>query len=141
MRCIEQDAVVNASAERVFDIVANVSAYPDFVASCLRARAKKEEQNQLQAELTLRQGMSDEDYNVKLQLERPNNILMTFDVGPPMALEVKWTFEALDDDRCRLGLKASYEAGGFAKELMFKPMLQRVCTQLAEAVACEAERA
>lgn len=141
MRCIEQDAVVNASAERVFDIVANVSAYPDFVESCLRARATPVEQDQLQAELTLRQGLSDEDYNVKLQLERPDNILMTFLVERPMALEVKWTFEALDDNRCRLGVKASYEAGGFAKELMFKPMLQRVCDQLSGAIACEAERA
>ena len=141
MRCIEQGAVINASAERVFEIVANVSAYPDFVESCLRARATQEEQNQLQAELTLRQGLSDEDYNIDLQLERPSNILMTFDVDPPMVLEVKWTFEALDDNRCRLGLKASYEAGGFAKELMFKPMLQRVCTQLSDAIACEAERA
>jgi ribosome-associated toxin RatA of RatAB toxin-antitoxin module len=141
MRCIEQDAVVNASAERVFDIVANVSAYPDFVASCLRARATQEGGDQVEAELTLRQGISDEDYNVRLQLERPDNIRMTFVVEPPMALEVMWTFEALDDHRCRLGLKASYEAGGFAKELMFKPMLQRVCDQLSDAIACEAERA
>ena len=141
MGCIEQGAVINASAERVFDIVADVSAYPEFVESCLRASATQEQQDQLQAELTLRQGVSDENYNVQVQLARPDNIRMIFDVEPPMALEVKWTFEALEDNRCRLGVKASYAAGGFARELMFKPILQRVCNQLSDAIACEAERA
>ena len=141
MRTIEQSAVINAPVQRVFDIVANVSEYPDFVKSCVKAKTTWEEQNQLRAELTLRQGVSDEDYNIHLQLERPESILMTFEVEPPMTLEAEWTFETLDDDRCRLGVKASYRAGSFAKELMVKPMLQRVCTQLSDAIACEAERA
>lgn len=140
MRTIQRSATVNAPAQRVFDIVANVSEYPDFVDNCVKAKTTAEQQDHLCAELTLRQGKVDEDYSIELQLERPSSILMTFDVEPPMALTAEWSFEALDDERCRLDVTASYRAGSFARELLVKPILQRVCTQLSEAVAREAER-
>jgi ribosome-associated toxin RatA of RatAB toxin-antitoxin module len=141
MRTIQRSVTVNAPAQRVFDIVANVSEYPDFVDNCVKANTTSADPENLCAELTLRQGRADEDYNIELQLDRPSSILMTFDVEPPMSLEAEWRFEALDDERCRLDITASYRAGSFAKELLVKPILQRVCTQLSDAVAREAERA
>jgi ribosome-associated toxin RatA of RatAB toxin-antitoxin module len=131
---------VKASQPRVFDIIANVPGYPDFVESCVDARTTWHYGSELHAELTLRQGKSDEHYPMVMHLEPPNRIVMKFVAELPQKLQVEWLVTPIEEDECRLDVTVFYKAEHFAKEIVLRPMLQRAYMQIANAVAAEAER-
>src|SRR6201995_759022 len=107
---------VNHSASKMFDLVADVERYPEFVPLCsalkIRQRmAKPDGTEVLVADMTVSFKLVRESFTSRVTLDRANlKILVEYLQGPFSNLENRWTFEPRDGDKsCDVGFFSSYE--------------------------------
>ncbi|MDX2102225.1 MAG: type II toxin-antitoxin system RatA family toxin [Alphaproteobacteria bacterium] len=84
------------SPEQLFDLVADVERYPDFLPWCLASRIRRREGNAIHADLMIGFKMVRERFTSTVVLERPNRITVTYAEGPFKYLNNHWVFEPID---------------------------------------------
>ena len=103
------------SAPEMFDLVADVERYPEFVPLCralkIRQRMPKSDGTEIViCDMTVSFKLSREAFTSRVTLDRPNlKILVEYLRGPFSNLENRWTFEPKSDDACEVGFYLAYE--------------------------------
>jgi coenzyme Q-binding protein COQ10 len=106
---------VNHSAPQMFDLVADVERYPEFVPLCrslkIRQRTPKPDGIEIViADMTVSFKLVREAFTSRVTLDRPNlKILVEYLQGPFSNLENRWTFEPKSENACDVGFFLSYE--------------------------------
>ena len=106
---------VNHSASEMFDLVADVERYPEFVPLCsalkVRQRMTKPDGTEvLVADMTVSFKLVRESFTSRVTLDRANlKILVEYLQGPFSNLENRWTFEPKGEGVCDVGFFLSYE--------------------------------
>jgi coenzyme Q-binding protein COQ10 len=106
---------VQHRAEQMFDLVADVERYPEFVPLCqslrIRQRAPKPDGTELVvADMTVSFKLMRETFTSRITLDRPNlKILVEYLKGPFSSLENRWTFEPRGEGACDVGFFIAYE--------------------------------
>ena len=83
---------LNFSSEKLFELVADIERYPEFLPWCLDAKIIKKEESAFYAELTVGYKWIKEIYRSKVILTRPNVIKVEYLRGPFKYLENYWHF-------------------------------------------------
>jgi coenzyme Q-binding protein COQ10 len=103
------------SAADMFDLVADVEHYPEFVPLCreLKVRRRIEEPEGVQifvADMTVAYKLIHESFVSRVTLDRPNlQILVEYLDGPFSRLENRWTFRPTGERTCEVRFFISYE--------------------------------
>src|ERR1700723_1224068 len=103
------------SPPQMFDLVADVERYPEFVPLCrslkIRQRTPKPDGTQIViADMTVSFKLVREAFTSRVTLDRPNlKILVEYLQGPFSNLENRWSFEAKSDSECDVGFFLNYE--------------------------------
>ena len=106
---------VHHSAPQMFDLVADVERYPEFVPLCqslkIRQRTPQPDGTEVViADMTVSFKQVRESFTSQVTLDRPNlKITVEYLKGPFSNLENRWTFEAKSDTECDVGFFLSYE--------------------------------
>jgi coenzyme Q-binding protein COQ10 len=106
---------VKHSAADMFDLVADVEKYPEFVPLCsalkVRSRTPKDEGVEtLVADMTVAYKMVRETFTSRVTLDRPKlAILVEYLNGPFSRLQNRWTFRAAGDEACDVEFFIDYE--------------------------------
>jgi coenzyme Q-binding protein COQ10 len=106
---------VSHSAPQMFDLVADVERYPEFVPLCrslkIRQRTPGPDGTEVVvADMTVSFKLVREAFTSRVTLDRPNlKILVEYLQGPFSNLENRWTFEPKSDSACEVGFFLSYE--------------------------------
>ena len=106
---------VSHSAVQMFDLVADVERYPEFVPLCkslkIRQRIPKPDDTEIVvADMTVSFKLVRETFTSRVTLDRPNlKILVEYLQGPFSSLENRWTFEPKSDKSCDVGFYIAYE--------------------------------
>jgi len=106
---------VQHSAPQMFDLVADVERYPEFVPLCrslkIRQRTPKPDGTEIViADMTVAFKLVREGFTSRVTLDRANRkILVEYLEGPFSNLENRWWFEPKPDDGCDVGFFLSYE--------------------------------
>jgi len=106
---------VQHSASQMFDLVADVERYPEFVPLChsLKIRQRKAKPNNTEivvADMTVSFKLVRESFTSEVVLDRPNlKIAVRYLRGPFSSLENRWTFEPQGETACDVGFFLSYE--------------------------------
>ena len=106
---------VRHSVTEMFDLVADVERYPEFVPLCkslkIRQRTQKPDGTEiLISDMTVSFKLVREAFTSKVTLDRPNlTILVEYLQGPFSNLENRWTFEPKSDGACDVGFYLAYE--------------------------------
>jgi coenzyme Q-binding protein COQ10 len=99
----------------MFDLVADVEKYPQFVPLCqslrVRSRADKDEGVEvLTASMTIAYKLIQQTFTSRVTLDRPNlKILVEYLDGPFSRLQNRWTFKPTGDDACEVEFYIDYE--------------------------------
>jgi coenzyme Q-binding protein COQ10 len=107
--------LVQHRAEQMFDLVADVERYPEFVPLCqslrIRQRAPKADGTELVvADMTVSFKLVRETFTSRITLDQPNlKILVEYLKGPFSSLENRWTFEPRGEGACDVGFFIAYE--------------------------------
>jgi coenzyme Q-binding protein COQ10 len=106
---------VHHGAPDMFDLVADVERYPEFVPLCkslkIRQRTPKPDGTEIVvADMTVAFNLVREGFTSRVTLDRPNlKILVEYLQGPFSNLENRWSFEAKSDSECDVGFFLNYE--------------------------------
>ena len=106
---------VNHSASQMFDLVADVERYPEFVPLCqslkIRQRTPKDDGTEIVvADMTVSFKLVRETFTSKVTLDRANlKIQVEYLRGPFSNLENRWTFEPKSETECDVGFFLNYE--------------------------------
>ena len=105
---------VRHSADQMFDLVADVERYPEFVPLChglrVRSRQAQGDTEVLIADMTVAYKIFRETFRSRVVVDRPNRrILVEYLEGPLRKLENRWTFRPVDGESCEVGFYLAYE--------------------------------
>lgn len=84
--------VLAYSPEQIFDLVADVARYPEFLPWCVSSRIRSQTKNELVADLAIGFGPFRESFTSRVTLERPSRIIVQYERGPFKYLKNIWTF-------------------------------------------------
>jgi coenzyme Q-binding protein COQ10 len=87
--------VLRYSPEQMFDLVADVRRYPEFLPWCVGARVISQTEGELIADLTIGFKMFRETFRSRVTLERPDHVHVTYETGPFKYLNNHWRFRPL----------------------------------------------
>ena len=106
---------VRHSATEMFDLVADVERYPEFVPMCrglkVRQRTPGEEGIEvIVADMTVSFKLVRETFRSRVTLDRPNlKILVEYLQGPFSHMQNRWTFKPDGDEACEIEFFIDYE--------------------------------
>lgn len=97
-------------AEDMFDLVAEVDKYPEFLPWCIGARIRKREGNVITADLIIGFKMFRERFTSRVELDRPNlRIDVEYAEGPFKYLRNHWQFEPRPGGGCAIDFFVDFE--------------------------------
>jgi len=106
---------VQHSASEMFDLVANVEHYPEFVPLCRSLRVRKrstdsEGRDVVIADMTIAYKLIYETFTSRVTLDRPSlEILVEYLEGPFRKMNNRWRFHPAGSDACDVEFFISYE--------------------------------
>jgi coenzyme Q-binding protein COQ10 len=106
---------VRHSAANMFDLVADVERYPEFVPLCRELKVRKripepEGVEVVVADMTVAYKFVHESFASRVTLDRPNlQILVEYLEGPFSHLENRWAFHPTGERTCEVEFFISYE--------------------------------
>ena len=106
---------VRHSAAHMFDLVADIERYPEFVPLCRSLKVRKripepEGVEILVADMTVAYKFIHETFTSRVTLDRPNlQILVEYLEGPFSRLENRWAFHPIGEQVCDVEFFISYE--------------------------------
>lgn len=103
-----EQRVIPYSAEQLFDLVADVGKYPEFLPWCVRSVVRSRTEHELLADLTIGFGPFRESYTSRVTLERPSRIVVGYERGPFKHLRNVWTFTP-EGQGCRVDFFVDFE--------------------------------
>jgi ribosome-associated toxin RatA of RatAB toxin-antitoxin module len=109
MASINQSALVEYSAEQMFDLVNDIEAYPEFMQGCTRAKVLSQSDTELVGELRLSMGGISKQFTTRNQLIRPERIEMRLVEGSFRNFSSQWIFQALTEAACKVSLEMEFE--------------------------------
>lgn len=130
---------VRHSAEQMFDLVADVERYPQFVPFCesliVRQRMKKDDGTEvIVADMTVSFKLVRETFTSRVTLDRPNlKINVEYLKGPFSNLLNKWSFLSRDDNTCDVVFFISYEFRSRMLAMLMGAMFDTAFRRLASA--------
>jgi coenzyme Q-binding protein COQ10 len=106
---------VRHTAENMFELVADVERYPEFVPLCsalkVRSRNVSSQGNEIIiADMTVAYKLIRETFRSQVTLDKPHfQILVEYLDGPFSHMENRWTFRAAGEHVCEVEFRISYE--------------------------------
>jgi coenzyme Q-binding protein COQ10 len=105
---------VRHAASEMFDLVADVEHYPEFVPLCqsltVRKRIKEGGKDVIVADMTIAYKLVHETFTSRVTLDRPNlQILVEYLEGPFRRLNNRWNFRAVNSSACDVDFFITYE--------------------------------
>ncbi len=106
---------VRHAASEMFDLVADVERYPEFVPLCRELKvksrtAKGEGAEVVVADMTVAYKLVRETFTSRVTLERPKlQILVEYLSGPFSHMQNRWTFRPLGEKECEIEFFIDYE--------------------------------
>ncbi len=106
---------VRHAAAEMFDLVADVERYPEFVPLCRALKVRKrlpqpDAVEVLVADMTVAYKLVRESFTSRVTLDRPHlQVLVEYLEGPFSRMENRWTFSPTGEGACEVTFFISYE--------------------------------
>jgi ribosome-associated toxin RatA of RatAB toxin-antitoxin module len=106
---VNRSALVNYSAQQMFDLVNDIEAYPQYMDGCVGATILTREGDWLEARLELSKAGVTQSFVTRNQLQAPESMSMTLVDGPFKYLKGCWRFMVLNETACKVSFDLEFE--------------------------------
>jgi coenzyme Q-binding protein COQ10 len=133
------------SASQMFDLVADVERYPEFVPFCerltVRGRRAEGEKELLVVDMAVGYKLIRESFTSKVTLDRPAfAIRADYLEGPFRHMENSWHFVPLSERECEVSFCIIYEFRSHALAVLTSALFDRVFRAFADAFQARADK-
>jgi ribosome-associated toxin RatA of RatAB toxin-antitoxin module len=139
MPTVKKTALVPFSAAAMFDLVATVEEYPEFLPWCGGAQVHQRTDHGMVATIRIAYRGLSQSFTTENVHERPHRIEMKLRDGPFSRLHGVWTFKALTADACRVELDMDYELRSGLIAQLLGPVFGQIAQTMVDAFVNRAE--
>ncbi|RMF96795.1 MAG: type II toxin-antitoxin system RatA family toxin [Gammaproteobacteria bacterium] len=133
MREITRSAIVPATPAQMFELVADVERYPEFLPFCTAAELLARDPQSLTGRITVSQGPLQASFTTRNELEPPRRMTLALVDGPFSELQGEWEFEPLGENGCRAQLQLRFGFANRAQDLLLGKVFEQTCNRLVDA--------
>jgi coenzyme Q-binding protein COQ10 len=90
------------SAQQMFDLVADVGRYGEFLPWVIATRVRSDSETEMVADMVVGFKAIRESFTSRVTKDRPREIAVHYVDGPLSDLDNVWTFRAVDDQTCEI---------------------------------------
>jgi coenzyme Q-binding protein COQ10 len=130
----------------MFDLVADVDKYPQFVPLCQSLRVRRRTPGEgdtevLVADMTVAYKFVRETFTSRVTLDRPNlTILVAYLDGPFSKMENRWTFKPTGERSCEVEFAIDYEFKSRTLGLLMGAMFETAFRKFSAAFEARADK-
>jgi len=132
MAIVEKSVLIGHSAAKMYALVADVDAYPQFLPWCSGTEVKKLDPHRAAATLHVNYHGLRLHFTTENQMDEGALIDMTLVNGPFKHLDGYWRFVALSEQACKIEFQLSYELSGKLVEKIAGPVFNHIANTLVE---------
>lgn len=96
------------SAEQMFDLVADVDKYPEFLPWIIATRVRSSTAEELVADMLVGFKALREKFTSRVEMSRPDRLEVHYIDGPMRDLDNIWQFRALPDGGCEIDFSVEF---------------------------------
>ena len=138
MTVIERSALLAHPVEQVFDLVADIERYPEFLNGCVGADIVERGDDQVTATLRLSRAGISQGFTTHNTMQRPHRIDLALVDGPFTHFAGQWRFLALGDDACKTTLQLHFELASGIASVAAGKLFDKVALDLVDAIVTRA---
>lgn len=97
------------SAEQMFDLVADVKRYAEFLPWVIATRVRSDSDTEMVADMVVGFKSLRESFTSRVAKDRPNQIAVHYVDGPLSDLDNVWTFRAVDANTCEIDFAVDFQ--------------------------------
>ena len=139
MPIVKKSALVPFSAPAMFDLVAAVEEYPEFLPWCGGTEVHERSEEGMVASIRIAYKGLSQSFTTENRHERPHRIEMKLRDGPFSRLHGVWTFKALTESACRVDLEMDYEMRSGLIAQLLGPVFGQIAQTMVDAFVNRAE--
>jgi ribosome-associated toxin RatA of RatAB toxin-antitoxin module len=139
MHSIERSVLVPYSAAQMFDLVANVEKYPDFMPWCGGSAVSERDEHGMKASVTISMAGLRQTFTTQNTHTYPTLIELELIDGPFSALHGRWEFVPLSDEACKVVFTLRYAFSSRMLEKLVGPIFNRVANSFIDSFSKRAD--
>jgi len=101
--------VLPYTPQQLFELVADVEKYPEFLPWCIGLRIREKQDDLVVADMIIGYKMFRERFTSRVEINRPDRINVKYAEGPFKYLDNHWVFGSHDDGGCLLDFYVDFE--------------------------------
>ena len=135
MASISRSALLPYSAARIYALVDDIAAYPQFMQGCVATEVLQRDAGSVTATLVL--GKSGFRYSITTRnlLQPPERMQMTLVDGPFRKFEAVWRFDALSDTACKVSFDMQFEFKAGLVDRVLSSLFESTGSEMVNAIA------
>jgi ribosome-associated toxin RatA of RatAB toxin-antitoxin module len=139
MHSVERSVLVLHSASQMFDLVADVEKYPQFMPWCGGATVSAHDAHGMQASITISFAGLKQTFTTRNKHQYPSCIELELVDGPFSALTGKWEFISLSQDACKVLFTLNYQFSNRTLETLVGPIFNRIASSFIDSFTQRAQ--
>lgn len=136
MKKISRSALLPYAAQKVYDIVNDVAAYPEFLPWCGGADVLDNLDNKMVASVTISKAGLKQTFVTQNALQPGERIDMQLLKGPFSHLEGHWVFKPLDENACKISFDLVFEVSNPLLKVALGAVFEQIATTMVQSF-CE----
>lgn len=134
MATIDRSALLPYSSQQLFELVADIERYPDFLSGCSGATVLSDEDHTVTARLVLSRAGITHSFVTRNLMHPHDRIELTLVDGPFERFQGAWTFRALAEQACKVSLSLDFRLRSGLMHAAAGKLFDRVAIDLVDAV-------
>lgn len=138
MASVSRSALVPYSAQQMFDLVADVERYRDFLPWCADSRVLYRDDDVMEACIRIAKAGIERSFTTRNRMQHGKMMEMRLVEGPFRHLEGYWRFHALREDASKVSLDLDFEFSNKVLTLAFGRVFTQIANTLVDAFVTRA---
>jgi ribosome-associated toxin RatA of RatAB toxin-antitoxin module len=139
MPTVSRSALVPHSAEQMFELVADVDRYQEFLPWCGESRVLSREQDELKGCIVIAKAGIERSFTTVNRFQHGKMMEIRLIEGPFRHLEGFWRFQALRPDACKVSLDLDFEFANRVITMAFGKVFTQIANTLVDAFVKRAD--
>ena len=139
MHTVQRSVLVPYSNAQMFDLVADVDKYPEFMPWCGGAQVHSRDEHGMQASVTISLAGVRQTFTTRNEHQYPDLITIELVDGPFSHLRGRWEFKALAPDACKVIYTMEYAFSNRALEMVVGPVFNRIASSFIDSFTQRAQ--
>ncbi|MDX1341136.1 MAG: type II toxin-antitoxin system RatA family toxin [Reinekea sp.] len=127
---IHRSALVLVPAEKLYSLINDIEAYPEFLEGVSAAEILEQSATEMLGRLVVKKAGFEKTLITRNQLTYPSRIEMNLEQGPLEYLNGIWQVKALHDTGCKVSLDLTFSAAKGLKMMAFSALFKQIADSM-----------